>query len=124
MVGVSYNSGVVLCEQYFEAMTGAKMADIADDSFEQAFQKSGNSKRRLFLMDGCPHQNSKTALKGIKKHKAQIFKIHACSSDLNPIENVFHLVSKSLARQAILKNITRETFAQFSARVKKNHGRI
>ena len=70
-------------------------------------------------MDGCPHQNSKTALKGIKKHKAQIFKIHACSADLNPIENVFHLVSKSLARQAILKNITRETFAQFSARVKK-----
>ena len=119
MVGISYNCGVILCEQWFGAMTGAKMADIVDNSFEQAFQKSGDSKRRLFLMDGCLCQNSKTALKAIKKHKAQIFKIPACSPDLNPTENVFQLVSKSLARQAIQKNITCETFAQFSARIKK-----
>ena len=40
--------------------------------------------------------------------------------DLNPIENVFHLNSKSPARQAIQKkNITRETFAQLSARAPK-----
>ena len=78
-----------------------------------------DSKTRLFLIDGCPCQNSKTALKAIKKHKAQIFMIPACSPDFNPIKNVFHLVSKSLVRQAIQKNITRETFAQFSARVKK-----
>ena len=66
-VGVSYNCGLVLCEQYFGAMTGAKMGDIVDNSFEQAFQKSGNSKRRLFMIDRCPRQNSKTALKAIKK---------------------------------------------------------
>ena len=74
------------------------MANIADNSFEQAFQKSGDSKTRLFLIDGCPCQNSKTALKAIRKHKAQIFMIPACSPDLNPIKNVFHLVSKSLVR--------------------------
>ena len=89
MVDVSYNCGVVLCEQCFGAMTGAKMADIVDSSFEQAFQKKGNSKRRLFLIDGCPCQNSKTALKVIKKHKTQIFKIPSHSPDLSPIENVF-----------------------------------
>ena len=100
-------------------MAGVKMADIADNSFEQAFQKSGDSKRRLFLIDGYPCQNSKTALKAIKKHEAQIFTIPTRSPDLNPIKNVFHLVSKSLARQALRKNITRETFEQFSARVKK-----
>ena len=89
MADVSYNCGVVLCEQCFGAMTGAKMADIVDSSFEQAFQKKGNSKRRLFLIDRCPRQNSKTALKVIKKHKTQIIKIPSRSPDLSPIENVF-----------------------------------
>ena len=42
-------------------------------------------------MDGCPHQNSKTPMKAIKKHKAQILKISARSPDLNMIKNVIHL---------------------------------
>ena len=35
MVGASYNYGVVLCEQYFGTMTGTKMVDNVDISFEQ-----------------------------------------------------------------------------------------
>ena len=50
-----------------------------------------------------------------------MLKIPAHSPNLNPIENVFHLVSESsLARQTVQENITRETLAQFSARLKKN----
>lgn len=63
------------------------MADILHNSFEQAFQKKGKWKRSIFLMDRSLPQNSKTA--------------HF--PDLNPIENVFHLDSKSPARQAIQK---------------------
>ena len=41
MVGISYNSGVVLCEKYLGSITGAKYAQIAAvSSFPQAFQKS------------------------------------------------------------------------------------
>ena len=47
MVGISYNCGEVQHEQYFGAMTGTKMADIVDNSFDQVFQKSGNSERRI-----------------------------------------------------------------------------
>ena len=43
MVGISYNCGEVQREQYCGAMTGTKMADIVDNSFEQVFQRSGNS---------------------------------------------------------------------------------
>ena len=57
--------------------------------------------------------------KAFKKHKAQLFNIPVSSPDLNPIENVLYLVSKYLGRHAIQKNITYETFGQFSTRVKE-----
>ena len=97
------------------------MADIVHNSFDEVFESTRNPKvkGKRFLMDGCPRQNSKVARNAITKHQAQIFKIPSRSPDLNPIENVFHLVDKSLAKQAIRENITKETFAQFSARVKK-----
>ena len=41
------------------------------------------------------------------------------SPDLNPIENLFHLVSKQLIEDAIDKRITSENFEQFSDRVKR-----
>ena len=47
-VNCDFMVGVVLCEQYFGVMTIAKMFGIVDNSFEQVFQKSVNSKRRLF----------------------------------------------------------------------------
>lgn len=42
------NCGVVLWEQYFWVMEGAKLANIVHNSFEQALQKSVESKRMLF----------------------------------------------------------------------------
>ena len=48
-----------------------------------------------------------------------MFAIPARSPDLNPIENLFHLVSKQLETDALDMEITRENFEQFSARVKK-----
>ena len=48
MVSVSSSCGEVQCEEQFRTVTGVEMADIVDNSLEQAFQKSGNSKRRIF----------------------------------------------------------------------------
>ena len=50
----------------------------------------------------------------------QLFKIPARSPDLNPIDNVFHLVGNQLRKDAIEKNISKETFEQFCWRIKKS----
>lgn len=49
--------------------------------------------------------------------RAKLVSIPPRSPDINPIENIFHLVRKSLREQAILKNINKETYGEFSARV-------
>ncbi len=41
---------------------------------------------------------------------AKFLKTPARSPDLNPIENTFHLVKKSLDNQALANNITSGTF--------------
>jgi transposase len=62
--------------------------------------------RRLFLMDNDPSQSSKAARKAMEKIEAEFHKIPATSPDLNPTENLFHLVKKSLENEAIANNIT------------------
>jgi transposase len=62
--------------------------------------------RRLFLMDNDPPQSSKAARKAMEKIEAEFHKIPARLPDLNPTENLFHLVKKSLENEAIANNIT------------------
>ena len=50
---------------------------------------------------------------------AQLLAIPPRSPDINPIENVFHLIGQDLSWQAVEQNITQESFESFSARVKK-----
>ena len=61
IVGISYDSGVVLCEQYEGPITGQKFADIVTASFPAALGKSADPIVRRILQDGCPCQNSKIA---------------------------------------------------------------
>lgn len=119
MVAISYNCGVVLCEQYMGAINGKKMVEIVQDHFPKAFENSINPKGKLFLMDGCPRQNCKVAVEAIDAVGGKIFKIPSRSPDLNPIENFFHLVGKKLNKQAIERMMSYETFGDFSERVKK-----
>ena len=55
---------------------------------------------------------------------AFVFCIPPCSSDLNPIENVFHLINMEIQKDTIKRNITGETFTSFSQRVKSLIQRI
>ena len=40
------------------------------------------------------------------------------SRDLNPIENLFHVIRKCMRQEAIKKNIVHETWPQFVTRVR------
>lgn len=118
MVAISYNHGVVLCEQYFGPITGAKMAEIVGRSFEGALRNSVDPRGKRILMDGCPRRNSRISLEAIDSVGGKVFKIPPRSPDLNPIENFFHLVSQTLKKEAVANKISRETFGEYSERVK------
>ena len=117
MVAISYGKGAVLCEQYDGPITGEKFAAIVKSSLEKAFENSSNPKARRFLMDGCPRQNSKITMNAINKEHAKVFKIPSRSPDLNPIENYFNSVTVNLNNDALEKEITKESFEEFSRRV-------
>ena len=119
MVAISYGKGVVLCEQWGRPITGDKFAAIVRCCFKKAFRNSANPKAKHFLMDGCPRQNSKTAMHAIDRVDGKVFRIPAQSSDLNPIETFFNSVTIKLNNDAIDKKITRESFEEFSQRVKE-----
>ena len=49
--------------------------------------------------------------------EAEMLKIPARSPDINPIENISHLVKSQLNKQAVTENITSESYEQFQTRV-------
>ena len=51
---------------------------------------------------------------GMEKIGCTIFQIYARSPDLNPIENMFQFVRKKLGKDTIDRDITKETFQEFS----------
>ena len=118
-VSIAYGEGVIACDQFFERLTGEKFADYVREQFPQIFSKSANSVGKYFLQDGDPVQNSAAAKRAFREVDAMMFSIPARSPDLNPIENLFHLVSRQLEKDALDMEITSENFEQFSARVKK-----
>ena len=73
----------------------------------------------MILIDGCPRQNSRTALRAFARIGGLVFKIPPKSPDLNLIENFFNLVVQKLNNEAIEKDITDEIFQSFSERVKR-----
>ena len=52
-----------------------------------------------------------------RKLVAHVFRIHARSPDINPIENLFHQVARKLQHDSLMRQITNESFYQFSDRV-------
>jgi len=118
-VSIAYDKGVIACDQYKERLNGKFFAKYVGDRFPTIFSLSANPKTGRFLQDGDPSQNSAAARSAFEDVGALLFKIPPRSPDINPIENVFHLVSKKLEKQALRKQITYETFEDFSERVRK-----
>ena len=118
-VSIAHGKGVISCHQYFERLTGETFAEYVRHHFPAIFENSANPTGKRFVQDGDPSQNSAAARRAFSQVGAFTFSIPPRSPDLNPIENLFHLVSKQLQKDALDMQITRETFAQFSDRVKK-----
>ena len=72
----------------------------------------------MFLQDGDPCQNSAIVRDAMKKIGVKVHSTPPRSPDINPIQNMFHLVDKKLHSDAIEKSITCESYKEFSARVK------
>ena len=118
MVAISYHRGVVMCEQYEGGIDGKKFARMAGNCFPQAFALSINPYERNFLQDGDPSQNSKPAQQVFENMGATVVSIPPRSPDLNPIENFFNLIGEEIQKDTKAKKITRETFDEFSTRVR------
>jgi len=117
-VGIAHGKGVVLCKQYEWKVTGATFADFATRTFPSAFEKcDAEPEGSLFLQDGDPRQNSAVAKKAFESMGCKVFGIPARSPDLNPIENIFHLVRKKLKEDALAKKIHHESYKEFAKRV-------
>ena len=118
IVAIAYGKGVVLKVPY-EKMSGGFFEKFVRQTFNLRFAKCGPKKngRRLFLMDNDLLQTSKAARQAMQDIEAEFHKIPARSPNLNPIENIFHLVKKNLGHEAIANCITSETFKQFTERV-------
>lgn len=117
-VAISYNKGVISCEQYVEKLTGNMFSKFIEDHFGDMFTECHNPESVMFLQDGDPRQNSKVAKDTLARYGFRCHSIPARSPDLNAIENLFHLIDTALREEAIEKEIEHETFEQFSMRVR------
>ena len=118
-VAIAYNKGVILCKQYHGTLTGEGFAEFVRSCFPQTFERSKNPHGKLFLQDGDPRQVSRCAKNAMDDVGCRNFAIPARSPVLNPIENMFHLVRANLQKDALTKEIKKETFLEFPRCVRK-----
>ena len=113
-VAISYRKGVVLCKQYPWTVTGERFASFVTGCFPSTFVKCGAEVQgSLFLQDGDPRQTSKAAKNAWEALGCSMFAIPARSPDLNPIENIFHLVRKQLKKDALEQQISKKAMLSF-----------
>ena len=72
---------------------------------------------RLWLQVGDPSQSSAMARAAMDRANCELLQKPPRSPDLNPIENIFKLVSNALRMQAIRSQIMKETHEIFKYRV-------
>ena len=89
--------GIAFCHQY-EHLNGDHLKNIILNYFNDIFCLCNRPNSRIFIQDGDPSQNSAVARKALNRIGAKLFSIPPRTPDLNPIENAFHLVKRSLAR--------------------------
>ena len=79
-------------------MNGKYFSDFVRSDLIELFSPGGQQK--WFVMDNDPSQRSKAARKAINDSVATLFEIPSRSPDLNPIENLFHIVKKKTGQES------------------------
>ena len=119
LAAVAWGKGIILSEVY-EKMNGDFFVQFIRNNFNLCFSKAGPKAdgKRLFVMDNDPCQTSKKAKLALAQIECKLHRIPPRSPDINPIDNIFHLVKKMLQKEAIEYNIiTKESFDAFKTRV-------
>ena len=118
MVAISYGKPVLVAEPFIK-MNGQYFESFIDNNFTVLFQRANNndSRYRLWIQDGDPSQNSARAKRAMARANAVLLSIPPRSQDINPIENIFHLVSKKLRDDALELGIKFESYKDFEERV-------
>ena len=120
LVAIAHGKGVICAEPY-EKMDGPYFARFIRRHFPTLFEitdKEDGNKSKLFVMDNDPSQTSAVAKKALKAIGVEMQVIPARSPDLNPIENLFHVVRKSIEAEILEKNIIHQSWDEFVERVK------
>ena len=94
-VAISFRQGVICCEEY-ERLDREFFKSFVTEHFPEILRKSKKGHSCLFIQERDSRQNSAKAWKAIASTGAKLLAIPPRSPDLNPIENVFHLVRKRL----------------------------
>ena len=82
------------------------------------FELTDKRHSQLWIQDGDPSQNCAAAKKKtFQELNAELLSIPARSPDINPIENLFHIGREDLQKEALVLNITHETYEDLSKRV-------
>ena len=123
MAAIAYGKGVIAAEQYFGRISADTLSSFVHEHFASMFKKCPNPKKKIVLQDGDPSQNSCKARSAWDKIGERKISIPARIPDLNPIENIFHIVKKKFHQDALEMKIKRKDFEEFPARVKKKHWR-
>lgn len=121
MVAISYGRGVVLAEPY-EKMNADFFARFIRRHFPNLFEIAGKGEEdnKIFVMDNDPSQTSTKAMAVLADLGYAMQKIPPRSPDLNPIENIFHLVRKRIDAQVRANNVTHQTWDEFKQAVQYN----
>ena len=69
------------------------------------------------MQDNDPSQNSASARTAWRRLGAKLVPLPPRSGDIHFIENIFHFAKMALEKDALDRNITHETFQEFSERV-------
>ena len=114
MVAVSHSKGIIKCYHYEGGTNGEKIVNLIEGQFPNLFVEEHFWKKcLLFFQDSDPSQNCKKSREAMEEVGCRLFKIPACSLDLNSIENAFHLIDNKLKWVAVSRNLTKETFREF-----------
>ena len=101
LAAIAYGKGVNAAEQYHGRINAEEFSSFIREHFASMFQKSTNPRGKLLLQDGDPSQNSIKRRTAWDKVGAQKFTISARGPNLNPMENIFHIVKRKLHHNAL-----------------------
>ena len=115
-VGISFHKGVVVCKAYTGRMNAQKYEDSIVPAIVKGMENSINPTAKRLLQDNCSIMNAASVVEALENNQVIRFKIPARSPDINCIENVFHAMRKTIQKDAVQRNIQKESFKQFQAR--------